>query len=108
VTLSACGVSAWQSEGVFAVHPSTSVGAMRLDDRAVAVIAHAFDMRGVVLACCLKPDHHASFRSNAESKSERSGTGADIANLSKAVRHVESELRRFGNPRVSQTTRNLV
>src|SRR3984893_6081536 len=32
------------------------------------------------------------------SKSERSGTGVDMANLSKAVCHGESDKRRFGNP----------
>src|SRR5580704_9399420 len=32
------------------------------------------------------------------SKSERSGTGVDIANLSKAVCHGESDKCRFGNP----------
>src|ERR1700730_6970624 len=33
------------------------------------------------------------------SKSERSGTGVDMANLSKAVCHGESDKCRFGNPR---------
>src|SRR3979490_2512059 len=32
------------------------------------------------------------------SKSERSGTGVDMANLSKAVCHGESDKCRFGNP----------
>src|SRR6202022_2552876 len=32
------------------------------------------------------------------SKSERSGTGVDMANLSKAVCHRESDKCRFGNP----------
>src|SRR6202795_4792782 len=37
-------------------------------------------------------------RSPIVSKSERSGTGVDMANLSKAVCHGESDKCRFGNP----------
>jgi hypothetical protein len=42
-----------------------------------------------------------AFRSKAASKSGRSGTEADMANLSKAVCHVESDQGRFGNRSMS-------
>src|SRR4030081_3239283 len=42
------------------------------------------------------------------SKSERSGTGVDMANLSKAVCHGESDKCRFGNPPQESNSQRLV
>src|ERR1700730_14896092 len=41
------------------------------------------------------------------SKSERSGTGVDMANLSKAVCHGESDKCRFGNPPQESNSQRL-